>query len=66
VNDETRFRLALLTLLVVALVWVGSTVGTLVYACQPGNAPAILLAGLVGLVGYGLTREGFSWVTHMA
>ena len=62
VSNETRFKLNLVGLLFVVLVWLGSTAALTVYACQPGNAGAILIAGLAACVGYGFFREAVSQV----
>ena len=56
-DNVTRFRLQLAGLATLILVWLGSTVGTVVYASTPGNAGAVLLAGLFALVGWGMFQE---------
>jgi hypothetical protein len=62
VSNETRFKLNLLGLLMVVLVWLGSVVGCTVYAMQPGNGGAVVLAGFFALAGYGMFREGVEQV----
>lgn len=49
--------LSLLTFLLVCLLWLGGTIGTLVYTCQPGNSGGIVLVGLVFCMGYGFMQE---------
>lgn len=61
-DNVTRFRLNLTGLLLLAVVWAGTTLGALVYATLPGNGGAILLAGFAALVGFGLFREALTHV----
>lgn len=56
-SETTRIVLALVALLVLVVGWLGGTVATVVYACQPGNAGAVVLAGLVFCLGYGFVQE---------
>jgi len=56
-NENTRFAVALLAVALVFVLWVGSTVGTLVWACQPGNAGGVLAALFVACVGWGFMQE---------
>lgn len=63
-SNESRFRLNLLGLLLLVLVWLGSTVGTVVYALQPGNGGAVLLAGFFALVGWGMFQEALKSIDH--
>lgn len=56
-NADTRLALALIAFVLVVLVWIAGTVGAVVYACQPGNAGAMLVALLVGCAGWGFVQE---------
>lgn len=56
-NESTRCLLSLIGLLVLVLVALGATVGCVVWACQPGNGGGIVLAMLVGCMGYGFVQE---------
>jgi hypothetical protein len=64
VSNETRFALNLTGLLIVVLVVLASVVGSLVYACQPGNGGAVILTMLFACVGYGFIREGIEQVAR--
>ena len=61
-SNETRFRMNLLGLLMVVLVWLGSVIGCTVYAFIPGNGGALLLSVFFAFVGYGFFREGVEQV----
>jgi len=63
-DNVTRFRLQLAGLALLILVWLGSTVGTVVYASTPGNAGAVLLAGFFALVGWGMFQEALKGIDH--
>jgi hypothetical protein len=66
VNENTRIALALVALMFVVLVWLGGTIGTVVYASQPGNAGAMLGAFFVFAVGYGFVREAHTALENAA
>jgi hypothetical protein len=57
VNENTRFALSAVALVLVVLVVLAALVGTVAYACQPGNAGAMLGAFLVAAVGWGFVQE---------
>lgn len=56
-NADTRIALALLALVILVLAWIGGTVACVVYACQPGNAGALVLAMLVACGGWAFVHE---------
>jgi len=56
-NADTRLALTVALFVLVVLAWIAGTVGAVVYACQPGNAGAVLVAGLVAAVGWGFVQE---------
>ena len=58
--------LALVALVFVVLVWLGGTIGTVVYAIQPGNAGAMLGAFFVFAVGYGFFQEATTALSNAA
>ena len=60
VTRETKTLLALLALVAIVLLWIGGTVAALAYAAQPGNAGAVILAGLAFFGGYGFVQEAGS------
>ena len=62
VSNETRFALNLTGLLFVVLVWLGSVVASMVYACQPGNGGAVVMAMFAACIGYGFFREAVTQV----
>jgi hypothetical protein len=57
VTHETKTLLALVALVALVLLWIGGTVATVAYACQPGNAGAVVMAGLVFCGGWGFVAE---------
>ena len=56
-NATLRTVAPLLSMLLVLVLWLGGTVGCVVYACQPGNAGALLGAAFVFLMGLGFWHE---------
>lgn len=59
-TESTKIALALLALFALVFVWLGGTAVCVAYACLPGCAGAILLAGLVFLSGWGFFQEARS------
>ena len=56
-NADTRLALTVALFVLVVLAWIVGIVGAVVYACQPGNAGALLVAALVAAVGWGFMQE---------
>ena len=65
VTKGTRFHLALLMLFIAAIAWMGSTIATIMWASQPGNAGAILFVAMVSMAGYLLTKETAVHMQHV-
>lgn len=57
-----RFRLNLLGLAILVILWIGATLGAVIYAATPGNAPALLVAGLAGIAGWGFFQEALQGI----
>lgn len=56
-NEETRTLLALLALALVVFLWMAAVGATIVYACRPGCAGAVVLVLMATCAGWGFVGE---------